>query len=72
MMQRFAVGDRVIALDEQAAGVPTGTLGTVVHVFAQLPEICDVRFDDHAGLRAVLASALDHAPDADAPPPSCA
>jgi hypothetical protein len=67
MMQRFAVGDRVIALVAQAAGVPVGTVGTVVQVFARLPELCDVQFDDHAGVRAVLASALDLAPDADVP-----
>jgi len=60
--QRFAVGDRVIAIDEQATGVPTGTLGTVVQVFARLPEICDVQFDEYPGTRAVLMNALAPAP----------
>jgi hypothetical protein len=70
MKHRFVVGDRVTARDEQATGVPTGTLGTVVHVFERQVEICDVQFDDHAGLRAVLTSALAPAPVSDAPGPA--
>jgi hypothetical protein len=62
MVQHFAVGDRVIAIDEQATGVPQGSLGTVARVFRQAPEICDVKFDDHAGWRAVLANTLAPAP----------
>jgi len=58
MGQRFAVGDRVIALDAQATGVPTGTVGIVVQVFARLLELCDVQFDDHVGMRAVETNAL--------------
>jgi hypothetical protein len=60
--QRFAVGDRVIAIDEQATGAPVGTVGTVVQVFARLPEICDVQFDDYAGTRAVLTNGIAPAP----------
>ena len=62
MDQRFQVGDRVIAIDEHVAAVPIGTLGTVVQIFVQMPEICDVEFDDHPGVRAVSASALAPAP----------
>jgi hypothetical protein len=62
MQHRFQVGDRVIALDELVTGVPVGTLGTVVRIFVQLPVICDVEFDDHPGVRAVLASAIAPAP----------
>lgn len=72
MLQRFAVGDRVIALDEQVDGVPFGTVGTIVHVFARVPEVCDVAFDDHEGLRAVFTSALDPAPPSSAPAPPMA
>jgi hypothetical protein len=60
--QRFAVGDRVIAIDEQATGVPVGTVGTVVQVFARLLEICDVQFDDYVGTRAVLTNGIAPAP----------
>jgi hypothetical protein len=69
MPRHFAVGDRVIALDEQVAGVLVGTVGTIVHVFARMPEICDVAFDGHEGLRAVFTSALDPAPPPNAPAP---
>jgi hypothetical protein len=69
MDRQFAVGDRVIARDEEAVGVPVGTVGTVVHAFARWLEVCDVQFYDHPGVRAVLTSALDLAPDADAPSP---
>jgi hypothetical protein len=69
MEQRFVVGDRVIALDEQATGVPVGTFGTVVRIFSRLPEICDVAFDEYAGLHAVPTSALALAPPSDAPSP---
>jgi hypothetical protein len=65
MKQQFAVGDRVIVVDEKAAGVPRGTLGTVVRVFARVPNLCDVQFDDREGRYAVLMGAL-----APAPPPA--
>jgi hypothetical protein len=69
MPRRFAVGDRVIAINEQAAAVPVGTIGTVMQVFPRVPEICDVAFDGYAGLHAVFTSALDPAPPPNAPAP---
>ena len=67
MQQRFASGDRVIVTDEHVAGVPRGTRGTVVRVFARVPEICDVLFDGHTRAQAVLTSALEIAPAARKP-----
>jgi hypothetical protein len=68
MAQQFAVGDRVIATNEQATAVPIGSLGTVVRVFARVPGICDVVFDQYPGVRAVPMDALEMAPSSDAPP----
>lgn len=62
MAHTFAVGDRVIAISEQATAVPRGTLGTVVRVFPRVPEICDVQFDDYPAIRAVLTGAIAPAP----------
>jgi hypothetical protein len=62
MPQRFQVGDRVIAIDEQAAGVPMGTSGIVALVIVGPPEICDVRFADHSDLQAVRSDALAPGP----------
>ena len=69
MAQRFAVGDRVIAIDAQMVGVPEGTVGTVVRLFVRVPEMCDVVFDEYTGLHAVFMDALAPAPPSDAPPP---
>jgi hypothetical protein len=59
---RFQAGDRVMVVDDRAAGVPRGTLGTVVRSFAPQPEVCNVRFDGRLGVRAILTSALAPAP----------
>jgi hypothetical protein len=72
MMQRFAVGDRVIVTNAQVTGMPVGTVGTVVRAFARVPEICDVQFDGHNGLRTVLTRALTLAPPPKAPAPESA
>jgi hypothetical protein len=66
----FAVGDRVIVRDARAAGVPRGTVGTVVRIFAGLPEICDVQFDAYAEWRPILTNALAPAPTSDALAPA--
>lgn len=67
MAQQFVVGDRVIVIDAQVAGMPKGTVGTVVRAFARVPEVCNVQFDGHKGPRTVLTNALAPAPNA--PPP---
>jgi hypothetical protein len=68
MEQPFAVGDRVIVIDARVAGVPQGTVGIVVQVFAQWLGVCDVLFDGRVERRAVLKSALAPAPRSDSPP----
>ena len=69
MGQQFAVGDRVIVVNEQAIGLPRGTMGTVVRAFVGVPDICDVQFDGVRIIRAVLTNALASAPRSDAAPP---
>jgi hypothetical protein len=70
MSQRFAVGDRVIVIDAQAARVPRGNVGTVVRIFVRLPEMCDVQFDTYTGPLLVLVDALAPAPTSDATEPA--
>ena len=65
---QLAGGDRVIARDAQATGVPSGTVRTVVQVFARLPEICDVQLYDYAERCAVLTNALAPVPMLEATP----
>ena len=72
MQHRFQVGDRVIVIDAAVAGVPVGTVGTVVRAFARVPEICDLQFDGYRGVRAVLTRALAPVPTSDTPPPTSA
>lgn len=67
MAQGLAVGDRVMVVNERLTGIPYGTLGTIIQVFARVPHICDVQFDGHAGEHAVLTRALALAPP-DMPP----
>jgi hypothetical protein len=72
MSQHFAIGDRVIVTNEQATGMPLGSVGTVVRAFAYAPEVCDVQFDGQKGIRAVMTSALAPAPPPNAPAPPTA
>jgi hypothetical protein len=44
----WAIGDRV-ALQQPFFSVPTGAVGTIVHIYQSNADFCRVRFDQDAG-----------------------